>query len=47
MDSAVSTGELLIWIGLGVFFLLVIIASFIFSVNEWSEKVMSWFRKKK
>lgn len=47
MESAISMGELLIWIGLGVFFVLVIIASFIFSVNEWSEKVLGWFRKKK
>lgn len=39
--------ELLIWIGIGVLFLIVIIVSLLFSVNEWSSAFQNWlFRKK-
>jgi len=46
-ESGMSTGEIFAGIAIGVFFLIVIVISLIFSVSEWSDKVMGWLRGKK
>lgn len=42
-----ETSELLIWIGIGVLFIVVIIASLLFSVTEWSSRFQNWISGKK
>jgi multisubunit Na+/H+ antiporter MnhB subunit len=42
-----ETSELLIWIGIGLIFIIVIAASLLFSVNDWSSRFQDWITGKK